>query len=381
MIAPLSVGSARQRACADFRSRFGMEPALVLRAPGRVPVLGEPAGEPDAVRLYLALEQSVWLALRPTADGRVVLHDVDRAEGVEFSALNPEPSASSWRELAKGVAAACRAADWPLPGWEGCCASDLPAHVDLGASGALALLVVRAFAACAGLPWDGVLAARLCQQARLAWGGGDFGLYDGLAQAVAEDRHAVRVDPRGMLHQPVRVPARFVWLLIADDAARPRLESHLLEREAQCRAAARRMNFMALRDMSLTQFTAHAPHLEDTLRRRVRHVVTENERIQRAVSAMEKGDGEGVGLVLNSSHASLRDDFGWHDTRLDLLAQTVRGLPGCAGARSSGGVVLTLVAHWALTDFLHQLPAVVQARLGLKPVVLPTQPAAGVGAA
>lgn len=238
MSTPSAAGDARQRACADFRARFGLEPTLVLRAPGRVNVLGEPAGEPDATRIYLALEQSIWLALRPVEDGRVVLHDVDRAEALEFHALAPESSASSWRELVKGVAAACRAADWPLKGWEGCLASDLPAAAEVGAAGALALVVARAFSECAGLAWDGALAARLCQQARLAWGGGDFSLYDGFAQAMAEHRHAVWVDPRGMLSRPVRVPARFAWLLITDEAPRPRLDAVLLDREAQCRAAA-----------------------------------------------------------------------------------------------------------------------------------------------
>lgn len=379
MNANVATGDARQRACADFRARFGMEPALLLRAPGRVNVLGEPAGEPDATRVYLALEQSIWLALRPVADGRVVLHDVDRAEALEFLALAPESSASSWRELVKGVAAACRAADWPLTGWEGCMASDLPVSVDAGASGALALLVARAFSECARLEWDAAQASRLCQQARLAWGGGEFTLYDGYAQAVAEERHAVWVDPRGMRSLPVRVPARFTWLLIMDDIPRPRLEAVLLDREAQCRAAARRMRLLALRDMTLTQFTQQAPQLEESLRRRVRHVVTESERVQRAISAMEKGDGEGLGIVLNSSHASLRDDFGLNDTGLDQLAQVVRGLPGCAGARPTGGLVLTLVAHWALSDFLHQLPAAVHASMGIIPVVRATQPAAGAG--
>lgn len=141
----------------------------------------------------------------------------------------------------------------------------------------------------------------------------------------------------------------------------------------------RRMRLLALRDMSLTEFTQQAPQLEETLRRRVRHVVTESERVQRALSAMEKGDGEGLGIVLNSSHASLRDDFGLNDAGLDQLAQVVRGLPGCAGARSSGGLVLALVAHWALSDFLQQLPAAVHDRRGVSPVVRATQPAAGAG--
>ena len=106
--------------------------------------------------------------------------------------------------------------------------------------------------------------------------------------------------------------------------------------------------------------------------------MTEHERVERAVAAMARGDGEGLGILMNMSHASLRDDFGAGDTELEFLAQVARSLPGCAGTRSCSGLVVALVAHWALPSFLNQIGPAIQARTGLQPRILATHATAGV---
>ena len=245
MTTPPLMLNGHARAGSAFRARFGASPHQMIRAPGRVNLLGEPAGEPDGVRLYLAVEQSLWLALRPRSDGRVILHDADRAEALEFDAGAPEKSAPSWRELVKGVAAALRVAGWPLSGWEGCVASDIPEQADFAASAALALAVARAFSERARRPWDGWEAARLCKQARLGWGGGDFSLYDGWVVALAEERSALWVDPRAQQVKAIPLPNYFAWMLLVN--GRPAVIPPAAGNgpESLGRAAAKRMGALA----------------------------------------------------------------------------------------------------------------------------------------
>lgn len=378
MTTPPLMLDGHTRAGGAFRAHFGASPHLMIRAPGRVNLLGEPAGEPDGVRLYLAVEQSLWLALRPRADGRVILHDADRAEALEFEAGAPERSAPSWRELVKGVAATLHGAGWPLSGWEGCLASDIPDQADFAAPAALALAVARAFSERTRRPWDGWEAARLGQQARLGWGGGEFSLYDGWAVALAEERRALWVDPRARQAKAIPLPSYFAWILLVN--GRPAVDPSAVGngRESRGRSAAKRMGALALRDLSLTQFTLQASRLDEDARRCARHIMTENERVERAVAAMEKGDGEGLGILMSMSHASLRDDFGAGETELDSLAQVARSLPGCVGARACAGLVLALVAHWSLPSFLNQIGPAIQARTGLQPRIMATHATSGV---
>jgi galactokinase len=371
-----SVPAGRARADAAFRARFHEAPAHLVRAPGRIHLLG---GE-ETPRLMMAIDAGVWLALRPRADRRVALYDEDRADAVEFLADNPEPSAPSWRELVKGVAAALRASGQTVTGWEGCVSSNLPGPADLAAQAGLALVVARAFALCGQQAWDGMAAARLCQQARLAWGGGEFTLYDGLCLTHAEADHALWVEPRTLQTESVRVPPRFACVLVLTGQAADDLTPRWMEREAQGRAAARRLGVLALSDLTLTEFAREASHLDDVMRRRVRHVVTETDRVTRAVQAMKKGDGEGLGILLTMSQASVRDDYELTDLRLDALAQVVRNVTGCVGARVSNGGVLALVAQWALTDFQAKLAPAARQHLGLNPVHALLRPACGVSA-
>lgn len=352
----------RLRAEAAFQEHFGAAPLHLLRAPGRVNLLGES----DTSHLMLATDTGLWLALRPRMDQRVILYDADQFEAVEFQADHPSPSASSWRELVKGVPAALRAAGQPVAGWEGCLSSDLPRGPDFAVSAALAMVVARAFALCTRQEWNGVAAARLCLQARLAWGGGDFTLHDAVCLAQAEAGRAVLVDPLTLTTQAVSLPSRFVWVQVLTGSPAESMGPQLQEREMQCRAAARQLGVLSLREVSLTTFTRLAPQLDELSRRRVRHVVTEGDRVQRAVQAMTQGDGEGLGILLNMSQASLRDDYDAADQSLDSLANVVRNLAGCAGTRVANGAVVALVAQWALASFEQKLgPAALQ-QLGLQ---------------
>lgn len=348
-----------ERAGAAFRARFGASPHYMIRAPGRLQLVGELADQHDGCVLAMAIERALWLAVRPRVDEQVVLHSVDLQDSTTFNAQAPEALAPGWPEHVKGVTWALRQADHPVPGWEGCVASDIPMGVGLASSAAFTLAVARAYAAVAQMPWDPRLAARVSQQAEQQWMGSAGGSLEHLAVACAEDGKALWMDARSALVQPVPMPDGFAVVVLDAGVRRDELESVWRDRQEQTRVAADRLGTGSLRNLDLPKFVVKALEVDDLTRRRARHIVTENQRVTQAVRAMERGDGDGLGIILNMSHASLRDDFQVGDPVLNRLAQAARGLKGCAGARMllgpQGGLVVALVSQWALSNFLLEV--------------------------
>lgn len=351
-----------ERAGAAFRSRFGASPHVMIRSPGRIQLVGEQADHQDGYVLSLAIERALWLAVRPRTDDQVILHSVDLHDTLTFNAQAPEALAPAWPEHVKGVTWALKQSGHPVPGWEGCVASDLPMGVGLASSAAFSLAVARAYAAVAQMAWEPRVAAHLCRQAEQQWLGAVGGALDHLAVACAEEGAALLLDARNDALNPVAMPDGFSVVLLDAGVNRTDLEPLWRDRMEQSQAAASRLGTGSLRDLDLPKFVLNALEVDDLTRRRARHIVTENQRVTQAVRALERGDGDGLGIILNMSHASLRDDFQLTDPTLNRLAQVARGIKGCAGARMllgrQGGLVVALVSQWALGDFLREIEAV-----------------------
>ena len=375
------LADGHQRAGAAFRARFGASPHLMIRAPGRVHLLGEQTEHQDGCSMALATECALWLAARPRSDGRVIVHSVDLKDSVEFSVIEPEEPPVAWRQYVKGVAWSVREAGWPISGWEGCVASDIPRAAGLASSSALALAVARAFAESAVRAWDPAAAARCCQRAATEWVGATVGRMDAWPAALAQRGCAMLLDARSLTSEPVPMPKGFTVVLLETGPRQIGVGLVDLERATECRVAAQRIGVASLRDVTLTQYARKAPDLDEVSKRRARHVVTEGDRVRQAILAMQRGDGDGLGIMLNMSHASLRDDFDVSDPLVEKLVRVARDLKGCAGARITGGrtsgLVLALVNNWALGPFLEQVGPAFQAAAGAPVKASPTAAAAG----
>jgi galactokinase len=163
-------------------------------------------------------------------------------------------------------------------------------------------------------------------------------------------------------------------VIVLDTATRRGLvDSAYNERRAQCEAAARFFNVKALRDVSVAQFEARAAELDEVTRRRARHVVTENDRTLKAAEVMRAGDAAALGLLMNASHDSLRDDFEVTNAALNTIVEIARQQPGCYGARMTGagfgGCAVALVKAEAATAFDQAVTAAYAQATGLTPNV------------
>jgi len=370
-----------ERVATVFRARFGSEPALRVRAPGRVNLIGEHTDYNEGFVLPMAIDRAVWIALRPRSDRTVLAASLDFAEEKAFCLDDFARDGPGWLEYVKGTAWALAEAGHRLIGWEGVLAGDVPIGAGLSSSAALEMAAARAFSAVSGLAWDPVPMAGLCRRAENEWVGVGCGIMDPLIVGAGREGHATLVDCRSLEMRPVPLPAGTVAAVLDTSTRRELTGSAYNERRAECEQAARLLGVEALRDVSAAQLHARRGSLPEVVLRRARHIVAENERTLEAADAMEDGEARRVGRLMNESHASLRDDFEVSSPALDAMAECAREASGCYGARMTGGgfggCVVALVDEAAARAFLDGVGRRYRDLTGLEPTLYLCRPEAG----
>jgi len=366
-----------------FRQQFHDAPAFLVRAPGRVNLIGEHTDYNEGFVLPMAIEQAVWIALRPRADREVRLRSLDYPQAAEISLDRLEKGPGGWVEYLKGMAWALEADGRKLGGWEGLIRGDVPRGSGLSSSAAVELACGRAFAAASGLDWDPAAMARLAQKAENQWVGVNCGIMDQMVSAAARRGHALFLDCRSLEYQHIPLPAGRVVVILDTSTRRGLVDSAYNERRAQCEAAARFFGVPALRDVDLTAYQSRAAGLDEVTRRRARHVVSENGRVLQAVAALRRGDADAFGACLDASHASLRDDFEVSNQALDTIVAIARRQPGCYGARMTGagfgGCAVALLRLESAAEFSAAVASQYRHQTGLTASIYISQPGDGAG--
>jgi len=373
--------SLQQRVIQRFRDQFDAPPPFVVRAPGRVNLIGEHTDYNDGFVLPMAIDRAIWIALRPRDDGTVWIHSLDFDEDASFSLSALQHGSGDWVEYPKGVAWALQGAGYHLRGWEGIVAGDVPLGAGLSSSAALELATARAFAATSDLPWDAATMARLGQKAENEWVGMNCGIMDQMISAAGLAGHALLIDCRSLETDPVPLPPGTAVVVMDTATRRGLVDSEYNVRRAQCEAAARYFGVPALRDVSYEQFRVRAAGLDEVTRRRAHHVITENDRTLQAATAMGRGDAVEMGRLMDDSHTSMRDDFEISCDELNTMVAIARQEPGCYGARMTGGgfggCAVALVHAGAAPAFAGRVAANYQQTTGLTPSLYICQAASG----
>jgi len=368
-------------AATAFERRFGAPPEVVVRAPGRVNLIGEHTDYNEGFALPMAIDRWIWIALRPRKDGRVLAVSLDFDESAQFELADLRPGGSSWAEYVKGSAWALLEERHALVGWDGVLTGDVPIGAGLSSSAALEMAVMRAFVAVSGLIWDAARMAFLGQRAENRWVGVNCGIMDQLVCASAREGHALLIDCRSLETVPTPLPPDTAVVVLDTSTRRGLVASAYNERRARCEEAARALGVAALRDLDEAGFEQLAPNLDEVTRRRARHVVAENARTLRAAEATRSGDAHALGQLMNQSHDSLRDDFQVSTPVLDAMVECALDAGGCYGARMTGagfgGSVVALVRQDHVLAFTQSVGPAFEARTGLSPRVETCRAAAG----
>ncbi len=364
-----------------FQEKWQGAPDLCVRAPGRVNLIGEHTDYNDGFVLPMAIDRAIWIALRRRPDRWVKVHFADTQRYGEFHLDAIRHSDSGSLEYVKGVAWALQEEGFFLRGWEGVIMGDVPIGAGLSSSAALEVACARAFSSTAEIPWDPVKMALLSQKAENQWVGVQCGIMDQLISACGQEGHALLIDCRSLelTHVPIPDTARIV---ILDTGTRRGLaDSAYNERRAACERTAQQFGVKALRDITMEEFERRANELDEITRRRVRHVITENDRTLRAARALQAGDLRQFGRLMVESHKSLRDDYEVSSPALNAMVEIALQQPGCLGARMTGagfgGCAVALVETAVAESFSQTVAQLYQQKTGNEPSVYICRASAG----
>lgn len=342
-----------------YRNHFQSDPAFIVRAPGRVNLIGEHTDYNEGFVLPMTLDRAVWIALSPHPTATLELLALDFDERIQFDLGAFKRGQHSVAEHVKGVAWALAASGRGLQGWQGVMSGDVPIGSGLSSSAALQLAVARAFACVGTWAWEPVAMAQIAQHAENGWLGLQTGIMDQLISATGKADHAILIDCRSLALDELPLPSDCAVVILDTNTRRQLVGSEYNERRAQCQMAARHFEVAALRDVRLSQLQAEQAQLDALVYRRARHVISENARVLEARQALLAGDIVHLGTLFNASHASLRDDFEVTNDALNVIVTAAQNHPACYGARMTGagfgGCAVALVDPTASVDFMAQV--------------------------
>lgn len=326
-----------------FTELYGAEPEGVWAAPGRVNLIGEHTDYNDGFVMPFALPHRATAAVSRRTDGVLRLHSADVEGGVvrlSLDALAPQ-SDREWTAYPAGVVWALREAGHPVPGADIHLASTVPTGAGLSSSASLEVVIALALSDLYGLGLQRWQLARLCQRAENVYVGAPTGIMDQTASACCEEGHALFLDTRDLSQQqiPFDLAAEGLRLLVVDTQVKhAHSGGEYGKRRAGCEKGAALLGVDALRDIAYADLDAALARLgdEQEVVRLVRHVVTEDQRVERVVALLRAGGTRSIGPVLTAGHVSLRDDFRISCPELDLVVDTALAA-GALGARMTGG--------------------------------------------
>jgi len=328
------------RARAAYVAAYGTAPDLLMRAPGRVNLIGEHTDYNDGFVLPCAIDRDTVVAAGRTNDGMLDVVAADFAGAVDVSPLSAgfSPSPSGWADYPRAVAAVLIEHGLSLPGARLAMAGDVPLGSGLSSSASVEVAVGSALAALGGLKIAPAQLALLAQRAENVHVGCNCGIMDQLISACGQANHALLIDCRSLVCRPVPIPDGVAIVIAHCGIVHANNDGAYNERRRECEEAARHYGVTALRDLSPQALAAGKPGLAETSYRRARHVVTENARTLAAADALVAGDLGRMGRLMAQSHASMRDDFEITLPAIDGLVAIMQAAIGdLGGARMTGG--------------------------------------------
>jgi galactokinase len=321
-----------------FTDLVGHAPAGVWAAPGRVNLIGEHTDYNDGFVMPFALAQRVTVAGGRRADDTWRVHTLNGDITQTFARADLVPGMAGWQAYVAGVVWALDEAGYRVSGADLVLTSDVPIGAGLSSSAALECATLTALADLDDLVVEPMERARLARRAENGFVGAPTGQMDQAASTLCEAGHALFFDCRSfdVEQVPLELAEAGMELLVVDTKTPHALvDSEYAARRASCEAAAEILGVPALRDV-VDADAALAQLDDEVMRRRVRHVVTENQRVLDARERLRVQDYPGLAPLLDASHASMRDDFEITVPTVDLAVQTARAA-GAYGARMTGG--------------------------------------------
>ncbi len=361
----------------------------VFAAPGRVNIIGEHTDYNDGFVLPMAIDKEIVMIAQLRDDKEVRVYSLDYDSEVVFSLVDLEfDEDNMWANYLKGVMDEIQKMDFYLPGMNILFTGNVPKGSGLSSSAALEVVTAYTIASLNQLKIHPVEMALLCQRAENDFVGVNCGIMDQFISRLGKEGNALMIDCRSNEYELVPFISEDYRVVICNSKVeRGLVDSEYNKRREECEKAssffAEKLNHRveALRDVTPEELEKYAEDLEDITLRRARHVVTENNRVLIAASALKNDDLKTFGKLMTESHVSLRDDYEVSCEELDTLVELALEQEGVLGARMTGagfgGCTVNLVHKDSVDDFISNVKAGYQKKTERDTDIYVSVPAAG----
>ena len=369
-----------------FHEMFGSEP-LIVRAPGRVNLIGEHTDYNDGFVMPAAIGYYTWVAAAKRNDRIVEAYSERFKEKFTLSLDKLSgPPQRHWSDFIRGTAAILQAEGHILSGINLLIEGEVPLGAGLSSSASLEMATALAMTSISGVKVDRLELVKLCQKTEHQYVGTLCGIMDQFVSAFGKAVHALMLDCRSLEYKTLPIPSN-VSLVVCNSMVKHELASgEYNRRRADCAQGVKLVrrhlpDVQALRDVEIEDLETWKEEMEPTVYRRCRHVVTENRRVVAAAQAFQSGEADCFGHLMYRSHASLRDDYEVSCKELDLLVDLAAASPGVYGARLTGGgfggCTVNLTRADAAVHFKSHIERTYHDATGMTPDVYICEPADG----
>jgi galactokinase len=382
-------GHLRQRLRAAYPEASAADHGIVIvRAPGRVNLIGEHTDYNEGFVLPFAIDMDVRIALFRTEEPRMRITRADNGARAEVDLVRLPPPGDAWHDYMAGVAWALDEAGQPIHGFDGLLATTLPIGSGLSSSAALEVVTAWALSGPEGPQLPALELAKIAQRAENQHVGVMCGLMDQFASACGVADHALLFDCRSLEWRPVPLPDDLAVVVIHSGVSHGLADNEYNTRRAECERAAavigeHEPGIHSLRDVDRAMLEANRDHLDPVVYRRARHVITENDRVMDAVAALERDDHAALGELMAGSQASMRDDYEVSCPEIEALVGITLEAPGVIGSRMTGGgfggCTVTLARPDAVDELRRYVEREYPARTGRTPRVWTLRAVDGAG--
>ena len=326
----------------QFIKKFNTLPKL-FRAPGRVNLIGEHTDYNDGFVMPAAIEFATVIAAAPREDRRLIISSSGFGDA-EFDLSQPHNRIAQhhWSDYIVGTAITLEKAGYQLKGSNLLVESDVPSGAGLSSSAAVEVASALALTEISNLSVSKIEIIKICQRAENEFVGMRCGIMDQFISTLGKASHALMIDCRSLDFISVPLPAEVRLVICNSMVKHQHAGGEYNQRRLECEAGVKHFaqfkpGISALRDVSIEEFESNKNGLPEVIARRCRHIISENERVSLATSALAENNVAAFGTLMNQSHFSMRDDYEISCREIDTLVEIAQATEGVYGARMTGG--------------------------------------------
>ncbi len=357
-----------------FKQHFGYEAEQSYQAPGRVNLIGEHTDYNQGFVLPCAIDYQTVISLAKRNDNQVRVVAADYQNQLQqFSLTDPITPVNEpmWSNYVRGVIKHLLLKNRTIGGMDLVISGNVPQGAGLSSSASLEVALGTAINQLWQLGLSAEDVALNGQQAENQFVGCNCGIMDQMISALGQQHHALLLDCRSLKTEAVVMPAEMAVVIVNSNFRRTLVGSEYNARREQCQQGAAFFSADSLRDVTLAQFEQAQAEMDPLVAKRVRHILTENQRTRLAAECLRKGDLQQLGQLMAQSHQSMRDDFEITVKPVDILVEILQKAIGNAGgARMTGGgfggCVVALLPESMVEKVRAEVAAQYQALTGIK---------------